>query len=76
MAETYYTAVAPRHNAGPIATAAALHAAASMPNFFVLQVPDSGAGSAVIRNGFFELPKGAGLGITVDPKQWEGNRIA
>jgi galactonate dehydratase len=76
MAETYYTAVAARHNAGPIATAAALHAAASMPNFFVLQVPDSGAGSAVIRDGFFELPKGAGLGITVDTKQWEGNRIA
>ena len=76
MSETYYTAVAPRHNAGPIATAAALHAAASMPNFFVLQIPDSGAGSAVIRDGFFELPKGPGLGITVDTKQWEGNRIA
>jgi galactonate dehydratase len=76
MAETYYTAVAARHTAGPIATAAALHAAASMPNFFILQVPDSGAGSAVIRDGFFELPKGAGLGITVDTKQWEGNRIA
>jgi galactonate dehydratase len=76
MAETYYTAVAPRHNAGPIATAAALHAAASIPNFFVLQIPDSGVGSAVIHDGFFELPKGPGLGITVDPKQWEGNRIA
>jgi galactonate dehydratase len=76
MSETYYTAVAPRHSAGPIATAAALHAAAAMPNFFVLQIPDSGAGSAVIRDGFFELPKGPGLGITVDPKQWEGKRIA
>src|ERR1700677_3188683 len=31
MAETYYVAVAPWHDAGPGATAATLHAAASMP---------------------------------------------
>jgi len=76
MAEPYYTAVAPWHSAGPIATAAALHAAASMPNFFVFQIPNSGASSAVIRNGFFELPKGPGLGITVDISKFERNRIA
>lgn len=76
MAEPYYTALAPWHSAGPISTAAALHAAASMPNFFVLQIPDSGVGSAVIRDGFFELPKGPGLGISVDTTQWERNRIA
>ena len=76
MAETYYTAVAPWHAAGPISTAAALHAAASMPNFFVFQIPDSEVGSAIIRDGFFELPKGPGLGIAVDTKQWERNRIA
>jgi galactonate dehydratase len=75
MAEAYYTAMAPWHSAGPIATAAALHAAASIPNFFVLQIPDSGAGAAVIRDGFFELPKGPGLGIAVDTHQWERNRI-
>jgi galactonate dehydratase len=76
MAETYYTAVAPAHDAGPIATAAALHAAASMPNFFVLQIPGSGIGSTIIRDGFFELPKGPGLGITVDKTSFERNRIA
>ena len=76
MAETYYTAVALWHRAGPITTNAALHAAATMPNFFALQIPDSGLGSAVIRDGFFELPKGPGLGITVDTAQWERNRIA
>ena len=76
MAETYYTAVAPWHSAGPIATAAALHAAASMPNFFVLQIPDSGPGSAVIHDGFFELPTGPGLGVAVDTNKWERNRIA
>ena len=39
MAETYYVDVAPWHHGGPIATAAALHAAASMPNFFIAQSP-------------------------------------
>lgn len=76
MAEPYYTAMAPWHQAGPIATAAALHAAASIPNFFVFQIPDSGPGQAVIHEGFFEMPKGPGLGISVDTKQWERNRIA
>lgn len=76
MTEPYYTAMAPWHSAGPIATAAALHAAASIPNFFVLQIPDSGVGSAVIKDGFFELPTGPGLGISVDTTQWERNRIA
>ena len=76
MAETYYTAMVPRHSAGPIATAAGLHAAASMPNFFILQIPDSGPGSAIIRDGFFEAPKGPGLGVTVNTSEWERNRIA
>jgi galactonate dehydratase len=76
MAETYYTAVAPWHAAGPLSTAAALHAAASMPNFFALQIPDSGTGGAIIRDGFFELPKGPGLGVSVDTKNWERSRIA
>ncbi len=32
-------AVAPRHEGGPIATAAALHLAAALPNFFIQQIP-------------------------------------
>ncbi len=69
MAETYYVDVAPWHEGGPIASAAALDAAASMPNFFVAQSRGSGAGTA-LRDGFFELPKGPGPGITVDEKTW------
>lgn len=76
MAETYYVAVGPWHEAGPLATAAALHTAASIPNFFVVQLPNPGAGSAVLRNGFFELPKGSGLGVEVDDKEFERNRLA
>lgn len=76
MAETYYVAVAPLHDAGPIATAAALQAAASMPNFFALEVPEGGIGTLKIKDGFFELPKDPGLGINVDRSKFERSRIA
>jgi galactonate dehydratase len=75
MAETYYVAVAPWHAAGPIASAAALHVAASIPNFFIAQLPNSGAGSATPQAGFFALPKGPGLGVEVDEKALERNQI-
>jgi galactonate dehydratase len=75
MAETYYVDLAPWHKGGQIANAAALHAAASIPNFFMAQTTSSPAGP-LPRNGFFELPTGPGLGIDVDDKIFEGNRIA
>src|ERR1700691_2749475 len=43
MAETYYVAVSPWHDGGPIATAAALHVAASIPNFFFVKFPKTDA---------------------------------
>lgn len=73
MAETYYIDVAPWHRGGAIAQAAALHAAASIPNFFIAQ-SNSSAGPAP-RDGFFELPKGPGLGIEMDAKNLEGKQI-
>ncbi len=79
LAETYYVAVAPYHDGGPVATAAALQLAASLPNFFIQQVPwpaserdrnlrEQLVSPAVERaaGGFLPLPKGPGLGITVD----------
>jgi galactonate dehydratase len=74
MSETYYVAVAPQHDGGEISTAAALHLAASIPNFFIVQTP--GAGRAAIKDGFFELPKGDGLGIEVNDTELERSRIA
>ncbi len=78
LAETYYVAVAPRHSGGPVATAAALHLAASLPNFFILDIPlpaveedermrsaIAGTGLEKVRDGFAALPSGAGLGINV-----------
>src|SRR5262249_32943025 len=79
LAETYYVAAAPFHDGGPIATAAALNLAASLPNFFIQQVPHPAAeedrrmrarlgGDAIetVKDGFLPLPRGPGLGIIVD----------
>ena len=83
IAETYYVAVAPYHNGGPVATAAALQLAASLPNFFIQQIPLPQAdadrkmraalagGVEVVKDGFAELPVGPGLGITVNEKALE-----
>ena len=79
LAETYYVAAAPFHDGGPIATAAALNLAASLPNFFIQQVPYPAdaedrrmrarlAGNTIetVKDGFLQLPRGPGLGISVD----------
>jgi len=79
MAETRYVAVAPFHDGGPIATAAALHLAASIPNFFIQQIPApsaandremraaiGGANLEAPKDGFLELPRGPGLGVNPD----------
>jgi galactonate dehydratase len=79
LAETYYVAVAPRHDGGPVATAAAIHIAASTPNFFIqhVPVPEAEQDRAMRRElvspaletgsgGFLELTNSPGLGITVN----------
>jgi galactonate dehydratase len=87
LAEAYYIAVAPFHNGGPVGTAAALHLAASLPNFFIQQVPapqdekDRRMRREIvkepvetIKDGFLSLLSGAGLGITVNPDAFERYR--
>jgi len=79
VAEPYYVAVAPFHDGGPIATAAALSLAASLPNFFIQQVPCpaaeedrrmrarlAGDATEAVQDGFLQLPRGPGLGISVN----------
>jgi galactonate dehydratase len=79
VAETHYVAIGPYHDGGPIATVAAIHLAASLPNFFIQQVPFTEAsedramraslgGAALERpvNGFLALPTGPGLGLALD----------
>ena len=83
IAESYYTAIAPFHNGGPVASAAAFQLAASLPNFFIQQIPlpqaeqDRKMRAAVagniesVKDGFAVLPTGPGLGITVNEKALE-----
>jgi len=84
LAEPYYIAVAPRHAGGPIATAAALHLAASLPNFFIQHIPlpeaeqDASMRKSLVsedvervKDGFAALPAGPGLGTTVNESALE-----
>jgi galactonate dehydratase len=84
LAEPYYVAVAPRHDGGPVATAAAIQLAASIPNFFIQHVPMPAAPEdramrreivspdiETTRDGFLSLPKFSGLGITVNESALE-----
>ena len=84
MAEPYYVAVAPRHDGGPIATVAAIHLAASLPNFFIQHIPLPDAEADVrmrtdivgapverVHDGFAAIPTGPGLGINVDESALE-----
>lgn len=79
VAETYYIAVAPYHDGGPLASLAAFHLAASLPNFFIQQIPSPASekdremrrallGEDVERasDGFAALPNRPGWGVTVN----------
>jgi galactonate dehydratase len=78
LAETYYVAMAPSHRGGPIGTAAALHVAASIPNFFIQEVPfavqepdramrrELAGELESPQDGFLTLPTGPGLGVMVN----------
>ncbi len=89
LAETYYVAMAPRHVGGPIATAAALQLAASLPNFYIQQIPlpasaedramraaIAGAGIERVSDGFATIPLTPGLGIEVNERALEQYRAA
>jgi galactonate dehydratase len=84
IAESYYVAAGPVHDGGPIGTAAALHLAASIPNFFIQQIPYPEAQEdrsmraeltmapiETVKEGYAALLTGPGLGITVNEKNLE-----
>jgi galactonate dehydratase len=74
LADTWYVPVAPHNPGGPISTAAAMHLAAAVPNFLILEQMEpqreirDRASSVPIRfeDGHFILPEGPGLGIEPD----------
>ncbi|PJF41208.1 MAG: mandelate racemase/muconate lactonizing enzyme family protein [Chloroflexi bacterium] len=74
-AETYYMLVAPHNVGGPVSTAASLHVAATLPNFKIQEffndfanpeVMDAAPGVPPVVDGYFALPEGPGLGITLN----------
>jgi galactonate dehydratase len=74
-AETYYILVAPHNVGGPVSTAAALHFAASTPNFKIQEffndfanpeIMQAAPGVPPVVDGYFSLPEGPGLGVTLD----------
>ena len=74
LADTWYIPVAPHNPGGPICTMAAMHLAAAIPNFFVLEqmepqraTRDRASRPAVqFEAGHFVLPTTPGLGIEPD----------
>ncbi len=81
VAETHYVDIAPYHDGGPIGTVAGIHLAASLPNFFIQQVPQPLAAQdrdmrmeltsgdrESAQEGFAGLLNRPGLGIDVDEK--------
>src|SRR5207302_10601089 len=84
LAEAYYVAIAPHNDGGPVSTAAAIHLAASVPNFFIQHGPlprdpkDREMRAAIVaggietpRDGFLQVPIGPGLGIQVNESALE-----
>jgi galactonate dehydratase len=74
-ADAYYVLVAPHNVGGPVSTAAALHLAACTPNFKIQEhfndftesyVKEAAPGVPTITDGYFPLPSGPGLGVTLN----------
>lgn len=74
-ADAYYMLLAPHNVGGPVSTAASLHFAASTPNFKIQEhfndfseawVKAAAPGNPEVVDGYFALPQGTGLGVTLD----------
>jgi galactonate dehydratase len=82
QAEIYYMLVAPHNVGGPVSTAANLHFAASTPNFKIQEhfndfaedwVKAAAPGNPEVVDGYFALPRGPGLGVTLDESVLEAH---
>jgi galactonate dehydratase len=88
LAEGFGVQVAPHLYAGPIAWAAAVQLALSIPNFLILETIGTGGGfhGELVRGGirwevgYVLAPEGPGLGVEIDEAvarahPWEGHRL-
>src|SRR3981081_2970653 len=74
-ADAYYVLVAPHNVGGPVSTAANLHLSACTTNFKIQEhfndfaedfVKLAAPGNPEVIDGYFALPTGAGLGVSLD----------
>jgi galactonate dehydratase len=74
-ADACYLLVAPHNVGGPVSTAAALHLAACTTNFKIQEhfndfcepfVKEAAPGNPEVVDGYFTLPQGSGLGVTLN----------
>jgi galactonate dehydratase len=77
MAEAYYAVLAPHNPLGPIALAAAVQLAASIPNFLIQEQVTLGEGLLTapftLRDGLLDVPTAPGLGIEPDEEAIRAN---
>jgi galactonate dehydratase len=77
MADSYYVTFAPHNTGGPVSTAACLHLAACTTNFKIqehfndfvdswVKQAASGPGYPEVIDGYFSLPSGPGLGVSLN----------
>lgn len=75
MADIHYVTVAPHNVGGPVSTATALHLAACTTNFKIQEhfndftephTRECAAGYPKVVDGYFGLPQGPGLGVTLN----------
>ena len=79
IAETYYVALAPHNPSGPVANAATLHLAGSIPGFRILEIMMTDVSwrseitneNVVFNNGDIMIPDGAGLGLELKEENCE-----
>ena len=83
MAEAYYVTVAPHNPLGPVSTAAAVHFAASTPNFLILEYQPDQTGPArdlvrkplVLEDGHLRIPDLPGLGVELNEAAFAGKPL-
>jgi galactonate dehydratase len=83
MAETHGVAIAPHNMSGPVATAASVHLAATLPNFLILEYcwgvtpwrADLVNGTEQVVAGHIPLPRTPGLGVTLNRAVMERHQL-
>lgn len=77
LADLYYMHIAVHNVSSPIATMAAVHACATMRNFLIMEYHSldipwwedlADYNRPLVKNGFIEVPEGAGFGIGLNEK--------